>query len=142
VRVDDPSAIAGKRVVVVEDGPTTTHGGMPHGAGYAALKNVAHGGIVNPRPYAAPRIAKVYRDYPHLGPVLPAMGYGAAQLADLERTINAVPADVIVCGAPIDLGALIRVGKPVVRVRYDYADVDAAGLAAVVTDFLGHHVPD
>lgn len=142
VCLDDPSAVAGKRVLVIEDGPTTTHGGMPHGAGYAALKNIAHAGIVDPRSCAAPRIAAVYRDYPHLGPVLPAMGYGAAQLADLEQTINAAAADVVVCGTPIDLAALIHANKPVVRVRYEYADADAAGLATIVTDFLAQRVPN
>lgn len=141
VRLDDVSAVTGKRAIVVEDGPTTTHGGMPHGAGYAALKNIAHAGIVDPRSCAAPRIAAVYRAYPHLGPVLPAMGYGASQLADLEQTINDAPADVVVCGTPIDLGALIRVNKPVIRVRYEYADIDAPGLAVVVTDFLKGYVP-
>jgi predicted GTPase len=141
VTLDDIAAVRGKRVLVVEDGPTTTHGGMPHGAGYAALKNIAHAGVVDPRPYAAPRIAAVYRDYPHLGPVLPAMGYDAAQLADLAQTINATPADVVVCGTPIDLDGLMRVNKPVVRVRYEYADADALGLAAAVADFLEHYVP-
>jgi predicted GTPase len=136
IRLDDPEAVRGKRVLVVEDGPTTTHGGMPYGAGYRAATEAGAATVVHPRPYAAAEIAALYAEYPHLGPVLPAMGYTAAQLDSLARSINAAPADVVVAGTPIDLAALAPLNKPVVRARYEYADVESPGLAGVVEKFL------
>lgn len=136
-RLDDPSAVRGKRVVVVEDGPTVTHGGMPHGAGWIAAKH-AGAEIVDPRPWAAPLIAAAYERYPHLNDVLPALGYSQAQLDDLAATLNAVPADVVVSASPIDLSRLITTNKPVVRARYDYAEVESPGLAGRLESFLEH----
>jgi predicted GTPase len=136
VRLDDESAVKGMRVLVIEDGPTTTHGGMPYGAGYVAATRAHAGEIVNPRPHAAPRIAAVYAAHPHLGTVLPAMGYSAPQLADLAHSINATPADVVVSATPIDLAALISVNKPVIRARYEFADREDPGLAGIVEDYL------
>lgn len=118
VTVDDPQAIAGRRVLVVEDGPTLTHGGMKLGAGVVAAR--AHGAaqIVDPRPWATGTIAETLRTY-DVGPVLPAMGYSAGQLAELEGLIDSVDADLVVVGTPIDLRRVIDIRKPAVRVRYD-----------------------
>jgi predicted GTPase len=136
VRLDDETAVKGKRVLVVEDGPTTTHGGMPYGAGYVAASRAQPARIVNPRPYATAGIAAVYAANPHLGDVLPAMGYSVQQLNELAQTINATPADVVVSGTPIDLAALITVNKPVVRARYEFAELESPGLGGVVDDYL------
>jgi predicted GTPase len=136
VRLADPEAVRGKRVIVVEDGPTTTHGGMPTGAGYTAARAAGAAAIVDPRAAATPGIREVYERYPHLGPVLPAVGYGADQIAELEATIQATDADVVVAGTPIDLAAVVRVTKPVVRARYEYEEVGDAGLSSHVDAFL------
>jgi predicted GTPase len=128
--------VKGKRVLVVEDGPTTTHGGMPYGAGYVAATQAQAAQIVDPRPFAAPEIAAVYAQYPHIGPVLPAMGYSATQLEALRQTLNRAEVDVIVSGTPIDLAALIEVNKPILRTRYEFADLDEPGLGAIVEQFL------
>lgn len=136
VRLDDEAAVNGRRVVVIEDGPTSTHGGMAYGAGHVAATRAHAADIVNPRPYAAPRIAKVYAAYPHLGGALPAMGYGTAQLADLAQTIYATPADVVVSATPIDLAALVTLNKPVVRARYELAEMEHPGLTGIVDDYL------
>lgn len=134
-RLDDPGAVQGKRAVVVEDGPTVTHGGMAHGAGWRAARQ-AGAEIVDPRPWAAPLIAAAYERYPQLGDVVPALGYSQAQLDDLGATLSAVPADVIVSASPIDLCGLVAANKPVVRARYDYAEVESPGLAGRLDDFL------
>ena len=130
------ATVKGKRVLVIEDGPTTTHGGMAYGAGHVVALRAQAKEIVNPRPYATPEIAAVYAAYPHVGAVLPAMGYSPAQLAALAQTINATPADVVMSATPIDLAALIRVNKPIVRARYDYADIEDPGLAGIVVGYL------
>jgi predicted GTPase len=135
VRLDAPELVAGRRVVVVEDGPTITHGGMPHGAGYAAAR-AAGATIVDPRPWAAPAVRAVYADHPHIGPVLPAVGYAPEQLADLAATLNRADAEVIVSGTPIDLAALIALERPVVRARYAYADAGEPTLGSLVDAFL------
>lgn len=127
--------VGGKRVLVVEDGPTTTHGGMASGAGLTAA--VAAGAtVVDPRESAAPLIAETYAAWPHLGPVLPAVGYFPEQIAALEQTINDSDADVVVAGTPIDLTALIDVRIPVVRARYEFSDVGTPTLADLVDGFL------
>jgi predicted GTPase len=136
IRLDDPDAVRGKRVLVVEDGPTTTHGGMAYGAGYVAAVVGGAATIVHPQPYATAEIAPLYAEYPHLGPVLPAMGYSPAQLRALARSIDATPADVVVSGTPIDLAGLIRLNKPVVRARYDLAEVEQPGLGGAIDRFL------
>ena len=118
VTVDDPDAIKGKRVLVIEDGPTLTHGGMKFGAGVVAAR--AHGAaeIVDPRPWATGTIAETFRKY-DVGPVLPAMGYSQGQLAEMEEIIDAADVDVVVIGTPIDLRRVIDIRKPALRVRYD-----------------------
>ena len=136
VRLDDPGAVRGKRVLVVEDGPTITHGGMPHGAGYLAAQRAGAAALVDPRAAAAPSVLEVFRRYPHIGPVLPATGYSPAELEALARTIDAAEADVVVAATPADLAALLRPAKPVVRARYEFVDLDSPGLAAIVDRFL------
>lgn len=131
----DPAAVRGRRVIVVEDGPTITHGGMPYGAGYvAALRAGAE--IVDPRRRAAPDIAAVFAANPHIGQVLPAMGYGAEQRVALRDTIEASEADVVVAGTPIDLAAVLGLTKPVVRVRYELEEVESPGLGGVIDAFV------
>jgi len=134
-RLDDAAAVAGRRVVVVDDGPSLTHGGMAHGAGYAAAR-AAGAEVVDPRPFAAPALAEVFARHPHLGPVLPAMGYTPEQLAALERTLEAVEADVVVAGTPVDLAALVTIAKPIVRARYAYAEASEPGLWSHVAALL------
>ena len=112
--------IKGKRVLVIEDGPTLTHGEMQFGAAMVAAKRFGAAEIVDPRPHAVGKIADTYRKYPNIGPgILPAMGYSDQQKRDLQATINAVDADVVLSGTPIDLARIVAVNKPVVRVRYD-----------------------
>jgi len=115
-----------------------THGGMPHGAGFAAAR-AAGAHIVDPRPWASPAIADVYARFPHIGPVLPAMGYSPAQLQALRATIEAAQADVVVSGTPIDLAALLHPGKPVVRARYEFADAGRPGLEGEIDAFRVRH---
>lgn len=121
--VDDPAAIYGKRVLVVEDGPTLTHGEMAYGAGYVAAVRFGAAEIVDPRPFAVRSIADTYRKYPGTGKILPAMGYGAAQMKDLEATINAADVDLVVIGTPIDLSRVIKINKPTQRVRYELQEI-------------------
>jgi predicted GTPase len=135
VMLDDPSAVAGKRVLVVEDGPSTTHGGMPYGAGYVAAKH-AGAGIIDPRPYAVGELASAYTRYPHLGPVLPALGYSHAQLEALQDSINRAEVELVVSATPIDLAALLDLNKPVVRARYEFAETGAPVLTGLVERFL------
>lgn len=135
VTLEDPGAVRGRRVLVVEDGPTITHGGMAHGAGYVAATG-AGAQVVDPRSALRGEIAEVFEQYPHIGPVLPALGYYPSQLAALRDTIDAVEADVVVAATTADLSGLIDIGKPVVRVRYDYAEVEEPGLGGVIDEFL------
>jgi len=121
--VDDPAAIQGKRVLVVEDGPTLTHGEMAYGAGYVAARRFGAKEIVDPRPYAVKSIAATYVKYPKTGPILPAMGYGEAQTRDLEATINAMDVDLVIIGTPIDLTRIIKINKPSQRVRYELQEI-------------------
>ena len=136
VRLEDGPDLAGKSVLVIEDGPTLTHGGMPYGAGIVAARAAGVGQIVDPRPHAVGSIADTYRAYPSLGPVLPAMGYGHAQLADLEATIRAVPCDVVVTGTPISLGRLVDMGHPTRHARYESEDVGHPTFGEVMTPFV------
>ncbi|HDD56343.1 MAG TPA: GTPase, partial [Chloroflexi bacterium] len=110
--VDDPAQIKGKRVLVVEDGPTLTHGGMAYGAGWVAARRFGAAEIVDPRPYAVGTILETYQKYPTTGDVLPAMGYGDAQIKELEKTINNAEVDLVIIGTPIDLGRLMKINKP------------------------------
>lgn len=135
VALDDAAAVRGKRVVVVEDGPTVTHGGMAHGAGLLAAR-AAGALVVDPRPWLAPEIAVAFEKYPHLGPVLPALGYSPEQLEALAQTLERADADCVIAATPIDLAALIDIGKPIVRARYDYAETETPGLIGRVEAFL------
>jgi predicted GTPase len=137
----NPPNLAGLDVLVIEDGPTTTHGGMAYGAGYVAATQAHAARIIDPRPYAAPEIAAVYQVYPHIGPVLPAIGYSPAQLEALRQTINATPADVVVSATPSDLSALIQVNKPVVRARYEFAEAGTPPLSRYIEEFLSQLLP-
>ena len=137
VTIEPGPSLAGARVLVVEDGPTITHGGMPFGAGTVAAREAGAGELVDPRPYAKGSIAETYAKYPHIGPVLPAMGYGAAQLADLEATIRATPCDVVVAGTPIDLGRLVEAGRPVRRVSYELREIGTPTLAEALDPIVG-----
>ncbi len=136
VTLDDPGAVSGKRVLVVEDGPTITHGGMAYGAGYVAAKAAGAAEIVDPRASAAPLINEFYLRYPHIGRVLPAVGYNQAELEALTATINGGAADIVVAATPIDLARLLRLTKPVVRARYEFAEAGTPTLASVVDEFL------
>jgi predicted GTPase len=136
VAVDDPEAIAGKRVLVVEDGPTLTHGDMKFGAGVVAARNHGAREIVDPRPWAIGTIDATFRKY-DVGPVLPAMGYSEGQLEEMEKIIDAAEADLVVIGTPIDLRRVIRIDKPAVRVRYDLEVLpDSPSLTEVLAPVL------
>jgi len=135
VVVDNPDAIRGKKVVVVEDSPTVTHGGSPYGAGYVAAKKYG-AEIVDPKPYAKGIIAEMYKEYKHMGPVVPSTGYSPEQIRDLEETLNAVPADVIVSGTPISLERIVKVNKPIVQVRYRIKIIEGPSLEELVNEFL------
>jgi predicted GTPase len=119
VTVSEPGAIRGKRVLVIEDGPTLTHGGMSFGAGHVAARAGGAREIVDPRPHAAGSLKAVFEAHPHLTDILPAMGYGRGQIRDLEATINATPCDLVLIGTPIDLSRLLKMNKPALRVSYD-----------------------
>jgi predicted GTPase len=136
IRVDDPSRVRGRKVLVVEDGPTLTHGGMAYGAGWIAARKIGAAEIVDPRPYAVGSIRETFEKYPTTGAVLPAMGYGAGQVHDLEETIRAVPADVVLIATPIDLRRVVPIDKPAVRVRYELQEIGEPDLAAVIRDFV------
>ncbi|ACK71209.1 conserved hypothetical protein [Gloeothece citriformis PCC 7424] len=136
IHLEDPEAVSDRRVLVVEDGPTTTHGGMAYGAGYVAATRAAAKEIVNPRLYAVPEIAQVYDRYPHIGRILPAMGYSSAQLKALEETINRTDAEVVVAATPSNLANLIEVNKPIIRTRYEFAEVGNPKLSQLVEQFL------
>ncbi len=135
--VDDPSQIRGKRVLVVEDGPTLTHGEMTYGAGIVAARRFGAAEIIDPRPYAVGTIADTYRKYPDTGPLLPAMGYGEEQIQDLEATINAVPCDVVVAATPIDLRRVLHnVKHPMERVRYELQEIGRPTLVEILVEWL------
>ncbi len=137
ITLSRPEMVYNKRVLVVEDGPTTTHGGMASGAGLTAALAAGAGSIVDPRRSAAPLIEDVYAAHPHLGPVLPAVGYFPDQIAALAATVNNSDADVVVAGTPIDLASLIKVDIPVIRARYDFDEVGEPTVRAIVGEFLG-----
>jgi predicted GTPase len=133
---DEGRAFKGRSVLVVEDGPTLTHGGMSTGAGVEAARTMGAGQIVDPRPFAVGELAAVYRKYPHLGPVLPAVGYFPEQLHDLQATIEAVPADVVISATPFDITRVISVTKPIVRVTYELEELGEPSLTGEVSRFL------
>lgn len=139
VRLQDADKVRGKRVLVIEDGPTITHGGMPYGAGYVAATEAGAAELLDPRGAVSGELANLFDNYPHIGPVLPALGYGARQLADLAATITRMQADVVVSATPCDLQALMSITTPVVRAFYDFAEVDEPGLGAHVDAFISEH---
>jgi predicted GTPase len=135
--VDDPDAIRGKRVLVIEDGPTLTHGEMAYGAGFVAARRFGASEIVDPRPIAVKSIAATFQKYPKTGPILPAMGYGDAQMKDLEATINASNVDLVIIGTPIDLTRVIKLTKPYQRVRYELQELGRPTLTDLLTKKFG-----
>ncbi len=135
--VDDPAAIRGKKVLVVEDGPTLTHGEMAYGAGVVAAQMFDAAEIIDPRPYAVRTITATYEKYPGTGAVLPAMGYGKAQMADLEETINRSPVDMVIVATPIDLGRLININLPSQRVRYELQPIGQPSLSELLKNKFG-----
>ncbi len=135
VAVSEPELIRGRKVLVVEDGPTLTHGEMPYGAGVVAARQCAAAELIDPRPYAVGSIRSTYEHYPHLTSLLPAMGYSAMQRHELEETINRVPSDLVLVATPINLGHLIKLNKPSLRVTYEVEDLTHPGLAEVLTNF-------
>jgi len=135
--VDDPSQIKGKRVLVVEDGPTLTHGGMAYGAGWVAARRFGAAEIVDPRPFAVGTILETFQKYPSTGDVLPAMGYGDVQLRELEKTINNADVDLVIIGTPIDLTGLMKINKPSQRVRYELQVIGQPTLEDLLKEKFG-----
>ncbi len=139
ITLDDPESVRGKRVLVIEDGPTVTHGGMPYGAGAIAAREAGAAVLVDPRPSAVGSIAETLEAYPHLTEVLPAMGYSAEQLRDLELTVAGAECDVVVIATPIDLSRLIDIPQPAVRATYAVTDVSEPTIGHIVDVFCEQH---
>ncbi|MBC8248673.1 MAG: GTPase [Anaerolineales bacterium] len=135
--VEDPGAIRGKRVLVVEDGPTLTHGEMAYGAGIVAARRFGAAEIVDPRPYAIGSIIETFEKYPQTGPLLPAMGYGERQIEELEETINATPCDLVIVATPIDLRQVVEIRRPTQRVRYELQEIGQPTLEEVLAEAFG-----
>src|SRR5512136_2008387 len=137
ILVDNPGAIRGKRVLVIEDGPTLTHGEMAYGAGIVAARRFGAAQIVDPRPYAVGSIAETFKKYPATGPLLPAMGYGKQQVDDLEATINATPCEIVIAATPVDLRHVLKnLRHPMERVDYELQEIGRPTLADVLSDWL------
>jgi predicted GTPase len=139
IRVDDDSIIRGKRVLVVEDGPTLTHGEMKIGAGVLAARKFGARELVDPRPFTVGRLSETFRLYPGIGTLLPAMGYGEEQLRDLETTINNADCDSVIIATPIDLKRIIKIRKPATRVYYDLQEIGKPDLTDVIDNFISRH---
>jgi len=139
IHIDNPALIKGKRVLVIEDGPTTTHGGMPYGAGTIAARQAGAAELVDPRPYAVKSIAETFKKYPGTGPLLPAMGYSTDQLQHLETTIARVDCDTVVVATPIDLARIINITKPYTRVSYELQELGTPDLEGVLSEFMRTH---
>ncbi|HWQ46231.1 MAG TPA: cyclic 2,3-diphosphoglycerate synthase [Longilinea sp.] len=136
--VDDPAAIRGKRVLVIEDGPTLTHGEMAYGAGWVAARRFGAAEIVDPRPFAVGSIIETYRKYPKTGMILPAMGYGEEMMHDLEKTIANAKVDLVISGTPIDLTRIIKINKPMQRVRYELQEIGTPTLEDILKAKFGN----
>jgi predicted GTPase len=136
ITADNPEAVRGKRALVIEDGPTVTHGGMPYGAGVVLAKKFGAAELVDPRPYAVGSIKDAYRKYTHLAAVLPALGYGEGQIAELRETIERTPCDVVVIGTPVDLRRVMAINKPAVRVKYDLKILGPVSLEQILDEFI------
>jgi predicted GTPase len=141
VSVADPDLVKGRRVLVVEDGPTLTHGEMAYGAGVVAARQCGAAELVDPRPYAVGSIRGTYERYQHLTSLLPAMGYGAVQRHELEETINRVPCDLVLVATPVNLASILKLNKPSVRVSYEAEEITRPGLVEILTDFTAKRKP-
>jgi predicted GTPase len=139
IKVDDPKIIKGKKVLVVEDGPTLTHGEMKIGAGTVAAQKFGAAELVDPRPFTVGKLSETFKIYPNIGTLLPAMGYSDQQLKDLETTINNTECDSVVIGTPIDLNRLIKIKKPNTRVYYDLQEIGFPNFEEVINDFVEKH---
>lgn len=139
ISVDNPDLIRGKRVLVIEDGPTLTHGEMKIGAGTVAAQKYGAAEMVDPRPFVVGKLAETFRIYPNIGTLLPAMGYGAQQVKDLEATINKTQCDSVVIATPIDLNRLVKIKKPNTRVYYELQEIGSPDLDTILTDFVKKH---
>jgi predicted GTPase len=137
ITVDRPELIRGRRALVIEDGPTLTHGEMRYGAGVIAAKRLGAKEIVDPRPWLVGEIQDTFRQYPDIGPLLPAMGYSPEQIRDMERTINATECDVVIVATPIDLRRLMKIRPPSVRVGYELEEIGRPKLEDVLAEALG-----
>lgn len=140
IKVDDVEVIKGKRVLVVEDGPTLTHGEMKIGAGTVAAQKFGAAALVDPRPFAVGKLSETFKIYPNIGVLLPAMGYGNQQVKDLEATINATDCDSVVIGTPIDLNRIVKINKPTTRVSYDLEEIGHPKLSEILDEFVEKHV--
>jgi predicted GTPase len=136
ITAENSEAVRGKRVLVIEDGPTVTHGGMSYGAGVVFAKRFGAAELVDPRPFAVGSIKEAYRRYTHLGAVLPALGYGEKQVAELKETIDGTPCDVVVIGTPIDLRRVMAINKPTVRVKYELKVLGPVSLEQILDEFI------
>jgi len=136
VRVEGPERIRGRRVLVVEDGPTLTHGGMPYGAGVIAARDAGAAELVDPRPYAKGSIRETFKEYPHIGNLLPAMGYSDQQIRELKETIESVPCDLVLVATPVDLKAVLELRKETVRVSYSIEETEGMMLKKAVEEFI------
>ncbi len=139
IKVDNPELIKGKRVLVVEDGPTLTHGEMKLGAGTVAAQKYGAAEIIDPRPYTVGKLSETFKIYPKIGVLLPAMGYSDEQLKDLETTINNVDCDAVIIGTPIDLSRIVKINKPTTRVYYDLQEIGTPDLEGILNEFTTKH---
>ena len=135
IMLERSDMIAGKRVLVIEDGPTLTHGEMRIGAGTVAAQKFGAAEIIDPRPYTTGEIKKTYQTYPKIGTLLPAMGYSDQQIRDLQTTINKVPCDVVIIGTPIDLKRIVKIKKPALRVTYQLEEIGEPSLRTILSEF-------
>jgi predicted GTPase len=134
--LDKPELIRNKEVLVIEDGPTLTHGGMTYGAGIVAAEKFGAKEIIDPRPYAIGSLKEIYRKYTHIGALLPAMGYSKKQISELQRIINSVKCDSVIIATPIDLSRVLKINKPSVRVRYELQEIGKPDLKEVLREFI------
>ncbi|MBU2570085.1 MAG: cyclic 2,3-diphosphoglycerate synthase [Gammaproteobacteria bacterium] len=140
VTLDQPERVKGKRVIVVEDGPSITHGGMAYGAGFIAAIQVQAAEIVDPREFASERLTDIYRQYPHIGKVLPAVGYHPSQLKALQQILDVADIDLVISATPCDLSALIAIDKPIIRARYEFIEDNNSELSRQIETFLKNHL--
>ena len=135
VYIENPNAVSGKRVLVIEDAPTVTHGGLPYAAGYIAAKKY-NAEVVDPRPYAVGVIREIYAKYSHMGPVLPSLGYTPEQIRDLEETIRRTPADVVIMGTPARIEEVVKIDKPIVRAKWRLKVLEGPSISQLIDEFL------